>query len=134
MALFEFLDELMRFLFGTAQDEMDMVGHQNEREHAHVQRDREHRDQVHPHLEVFIIPEPDLFRQMIGSDKPEFHTNLQNTNLTNNKESVDAGPSTGTKIVFLSGNRMLFLRKKRRGECGVLMVVHWVGHHERNRG
>ena len=60
---------------------MHMIGHQYKCDDVHGKGYRQEGDKIHPRLEVFIIPEPDLIRQMIRSSKPEIHT-LQNSNHT----------------------------------------------------
>ena len=69
----EIIDESPCFRVGTFQEEMDVVGHQYEREDADRVKVRENGDGIHSCLEIFLIPKPDALFQMIRGDKIKFH-------------------------------------------------------------
>jgi hypothetical protein len=70
-----FDERLGIFLRIRLHDEMHMVGHQDERKHDNPACMRLEGDEIHPHLEIFLIPKPKPRFQMFRSNQPQLPHN-----------------------------------------------------------
>ena len=78
----ELMDESFSLLMGAGEDKMHVIRHQDKRQDRYRERAGKRRNQIHPHLEIRIIPEPDPVRQMIRRNQPDLKTILQNTHIS----------------------------------------------------
>ena len=73
----ESVDELLRTFAIACDDEVYMVGHQDERKHDYPRQEDGNGDIVHRHPEILPVPEPKTILQMVCRDQIiEFHSQV----------------------------------------------------------